>query len=52
MQAYVEQRERRAFAERAPRASLEAAKAAHDPDVDEAQVMREIEAELAYWLEE
>jgi hypothetical protein len=52
MRAYVKQRERRAFEDEARRQSLEAAKAALDPDSDEAQVMREIEAELAdpsYW---
>jgi hypothetical protein len=54
MRAYVKQRQRRAFEEDARRQSLEVAKAAMNPESDEAQVMREIEAELAdpaFWSE-
>jgi hypothetical protein len=47
MRAYVKQRERRAFEAQARRESLQAARAALDPNSDEAQVMREIEAGLA-----
>jgi len=47
MRAYVKQRERRAFEAEAKRQSLLIAQAARDPESDEAQVMREIEAELA-----
>jgi hypothetical protein len=47
MRAYVRQRKRRAFEVEARRQSLEAGKAGLDPKSDEAQVMREIEAELA-----
>ena len=46
MRAYVKQRERRAFEQQARRQSLQAAKAARDPLSDEAQVLREIEADL------
>jgi hypothetical protein len=55
MRSYVKQRERQAFEQAARRDSLAAAKAALDPNSDEAQVMREIEAELAdpeCWCEE
>jgi hypothetical protein len=47
MRAYVKQRERRAFETEAARQSLLIAQAARDPKSDEAEVMREIEAELA-----
>lgn len=47
MRAYVKQRERRAFEAEARRQSLEAAKAARDPNNDEYAVMQEIDAELA-----
>lgn len=47
MRAYVEQRERRVFEAEAQRQSLLIAERARDPHGDEAQVMREIEAELA-----
>ena len=55
MRAYVTQRERRAFEQKARRESLESARAALDPNSDEAQVMREIEADLVdptFWPEE
>jgi hypothetical protein len=55
MREYVKQRERRAFAAEARRQSLLLAELARDPNSDEAQVMREIEAELAdptFWPEE
>jgi hypothetical protein len=54
MRAYVRQRERRAFEAEARRQSLLIARRAQDPDSDEAQVMREIEADLAdehFWAE-
>ena len=47
MRSYVKQRERQAFEAEARRQSLLIAQAARDPNSDEAQVMREIEAELA-----
>ncbi len=47
MRAYVRARERRAFAVQARRDSLVIKAAASDPNSDEAQVMREIEAEMA-----
>ena len=47
MRSYVKHRERRTFEREARRQSLEAAKAALDPNSDEAQVMHEIEAELS-----
>lgn len=47
MRAYVKQRERRAFEGEASRQSLLVAEAVRDPNSDESQVMREIEAELA-----
>ena len=47
MRSYVKQGERRAFEAEARRQSLLIAQAARDPESDEAQVMREIEAELA-----
>ncbi len=47
MRAYVKARERRTFEAEARRQSLLIAEAAHDPNSDEAAVMREIEAELA-----
>ncbi|MCB8875771.1 hypothetical protein [Acidisoma silvae] len=46
MRAYVKQRERQAFEAEAKRESLEAARAARDPLSDEAQIMREIAADL------
>jgi hypothetical protein len=55
MRAYVKQRERQAFEAEARRQSLLLAELARDPNSDEAQVMREIEAELAdpaFWPEE
>ena len=55
MRAYVQQRERRAFEAEARRQSLLLAELARDPNSDEAQVMREIEAELtdpAFWPDE
>lgn len=54
MRAYVKQRERRVFAAEARRQSLLIAEHARDPHSDEAQVMREIEAELAdssFWAD-
>jgi hypothetical protein len=47
MRAYVRARERHAFAERAKHDALVIKAAAADPNSDEAQVMREIEAEMA-----
>ena len=55
MRAYVQQRERRAFEAEARRQSLLLAELARDPNSDEAQVMREIEAQLtdpAFWPDE
>ena len=52
MRAYVKQREREAFREQARRDSLAAAQAAKDPNSDEAQIMRELDANLAYWPED
>jgi antitoxin component of RelBE/YafQ-DinJ toxin-antitoxin module len=54
MRAYVRQRERRAFEAQARRDSLLIAERARDPNSDEAQVMREIEADLAdesFWAD-
>jgi len=54
MRAYVKQRERRIFEAEARRQSLLIAERARDPHSDEAQVMREIEAELAdssFWTD-
>ena len=54
MRSYVKQRELRAFEAEARRQSLLIAEAARDPKSDEAQVMREIEAELAdpaFWTD-
>jgi len=54
MRAYVKQRECRTFEDAARRQSQAAAKAAADPDSDEAQVLREIAADLAdpsFWPE-
>ncbi|HXT07957.1 MAG TPA: hypothetical protein VN715_13585 [Roseiarcus sp.] len=54
MRAYVKQRQRRAFEAEAERQSRLIAKAARDPNSDEAQAMREIEAELAdpvFWAD-
>jgi hypothetical protein len=46
MRAYVKQRERRAFEVQARRDSLAVAEAARDPNDDEAQIMRELEAHM------
>jgi hypothetical protein len=46
MRDYVKQRERRVFAAEARRQSLRLAEAARDPNSEEAQVTREIEAEM------
>ena len=54
MRAYVKQRQRRAFEAEAERQSRLIAKAARDPNSDEAQAMREIEAQLAdhaFWTD-
>jgi hypothetical protein len=54
MRAYVKQRERRAFEAQARRHSLAAAEAARDPNSDEAQVMRELEAYMdsgSFWVD-
>ena len=54
MRAYVKQRERRAFLDEAQRQSRLVAQAARDPHSDEAQAMREIEAEIAdpaFWAD-
>lgn len=48
MRAYVQQRERRAFATEARRQSLLIAERARDPGSDEAAVMREIDADLEH----
>ncbi len=47
MRSYVKTRERSMFEAEARRQSLLIAERARDPDSDEAQVMREIEAEMA-----
>jgi len=55
MREFVKRRERREFEAEAHRQSLEAAKAAQDPNSDEWQVMREIEAEMndpSFWSDE
>jgi|SRR4249920_270088 hypothetical protein len=49
---HVKQRERLAFEAEARRQCLEAAAAARDPNSDEAQVMRELEADLMDFLDE
>lgn len=52
MRAYVKRHERRVFEAEARRQSLLLAEAAADPNSDEAQVMREITAELndpSFW---
>jgi hypothetical protein len=49
---HVKQRKRVAFEAEARRQCLEAAAAARDPNSDEAQVMRELEADLADFWEE
>ncbi len=46
MRVYVARRERRAFAAEAQRQSAAVARAAGDPQSDEAAVMRELEADL------
>ena len=54
MRAYVRRHERLGFEAEARRQSLLIAERAHDPSSDEAQVMREIEADLAdegFWAE-
>lgn len=54
MRSYVKTRERRIFEAEARRQSLLIAERARDPNSDEAQVMREIEAELAdpsFWAD-
>lgn len=54
MRAYVKQRERQIFEAEARRQSLLIAEYARDPNSDEAQVMREIDAELAdpsFWTD-
>lgn len=54
MRAYVRQRQRRAFEAEARQQSLLIAEQARDPSSDDAQVMREIEAELAdrsFWTD-
>ncbi len=54
MRSYVKARERRAFEAEALRQSLLIAERARDPNSDEAQVMREIEAEIAdpsFWAD-
>jgi predicted transcriptional regulator len=49
---YLAQRERRAFEEEARRQSLVLNAAAQDPTSDEAQVMRELEADLDAFADE
>lgn len=52
MRSYVETRERRAFEAQAQRDCLAINEAVRDPNSDEAQVMREIEAEMndpSFW---
>jgi hypothetical protein len=54
MRAYVKQRERRAFEAQARRDSLAVTEAARDPNSDEAEVMRELEAhmdDLSVWAD-
>jgi hypothetical protein len=48
----IRQQRRRAFEAEARRQSLECAAAARDPNSDEAQVMRELEADLTEFLDE
>lgn len=52
VRARVEQRRRREFEAEARRQSLAAAAAARDPSSDEAQVLRELEADLAEFSDE